>query len=66
MKHAPLKKEKKVMEFREVNVLCKLFKSSAAFYRQEQWLQPFTVKEPSSNVKVVQHSYTLPSNLLLV
>jgi hypothetical protein len=31
-----LKKEKKVMEFREVNVLCKLFKSSAAFYSPEQ------------------------------
>jgi hypothetical protein len=36
MKHAPLKEREKYMEFREGNVLCKLFKSSAAFYSQEQ------------------------------
>jgi F0F1-type ATP synthase gamma subunit len=39
-----LKKEKKVMEFREVNVVYKFFKSSAAFYSQEQQLLPFTIK----------------------
>jgi len=31
-----LKKEEKIMEFGKVNVVCNLFKSSAAFSSQEQ------------------------------